>query len=100
LTPNNHRDRLIDLHGREAGIQEAILLLEALAAPMIERMAADPAGRANRERRPRIKAYQVAARRLRVRLRRVQQLAAAIEAPADVAEREAAIRKELGALGL
>jgi hypothetical protein len=96
----SRREKLIELRGQEAGLFQAIALLDALAAPMIERLEADPAGPANRQRRPRIKAYQVAATRLRTRLRKVRRLAERLEAPEDVADGEEAVKNALRDLGL
>jgi hypothetical protein len=71
----NQLDKLAYEQGVEASLAVASTILEELAEVMLERERAAAAGRkVNYARRTRIKAYQVAARRIQTRLSRQRRL--------------------------
>jgi hypothetical protein len=71
----DQQEKLAREQGIEAGLAAALNILEELAEVMLERERAAPARRkANYARRTRIKAYQVAARRIETRLNRQRRL--------------------------
>ena len=86
--------------GVEEGLATALAVLESLAGVMIEREQAAAGGKANHARRVRIKAYQVAAKRIGTRLQRQRRLLSSLETPADEQRNQAAIESALKGLGL
>ena len=77
-------EKLARAQGIEEGLSAALSILAELAEVMLEReREADPRKKANYARRTRIKAYQVASRRIATRLKRQHQLLARLESAED-----------------
>lgn len=95
------QDSLERALGVEEGLAAAIAILGELAEVMIEReREPKPGAKANHARRVRIKAYQVAARRIQTRLCRQQRLLAKMESPADDERGPMQIRADIEKLAL
>ena len=95
------RERVRHARGVEEGLAAALEVLDGLAAVMIERERQAAGKKANHARRTRIKAYQVAARRIETKLNRQRRLLARLEAPEAGAEGQAeSIRAALETLSL
>jgi hypothetical protein len=94
------RERVRHAQGVEEGLATALETLNGLAAVMIERERSAVGKKANHARRVRIKAYEVAAKRIETKLNRQRRLLARLETPADSEEQAARIRAALKALAL
>ncbi len=78
------QDKLARTQGVEEGLTVALNILNGLAEVMLEReRAAEPRRKANYARRVRIKAYQVAARRVQTLLKRQRRLLERLESAED-----------------
>lgn len=87
--------------GVEEGLASAVAILEALAEVMIGRERdAKPGAKANHARRTRIRAYQVATRRIGTLLNRQRRLLAKMETPADAERAARHIRSAVAKLAL
>ena len=86
--------------GVEEGLATALAILEELAEVMLEREREAAGKKANYARRVRIKAYQVAGKRVATRLNRQRKLLAKLETPDEDAKKAAAIQSALKGLGL
>ena len=84
----------------EEGLATALATLNDLAAVMIERERNAVGKKANYARSVRIKAYEVAAKRIETKLSRQRRLLVRLETPADAERQAAAIRSALKALAL
>jgi hypothetical protein len=93
-------ERVRHAEGVEAGLASALETLRGLAAVMIERELEAAGKKANHARRVRIKAYEVAARRIETKLRQQRRLLARLETPEDSERRAESIRTALKALAL
>lgn len=95
------QERVRHAEGVAEGLVSALEVLNGLAAVMIERER-DSAGKkkANHARRVRIKAYQVAAKRIETKLKQQRRLLARIETPADSERQAERIHAALKALAL
>lgn len=85
--------------GVEVGLTTAIEVLEGLAGVMLDRES-EPGRRPNYARRVRIKAYQVASKRLQTQLARQRRLVAKLEMPEDQLQAEHKLRAKLDDLAL
>lgn len=85
--------------GIEAGLTIALDVLQKLAEVMVEREG-EPGRRPNYARRVRIKAYQVAAKRVQTQLTRQRRIVAKLEMPEDQLKDEQRLRAELDDLAL
>lgn len=94
------RERVRHAEGVEEGLASAMEILNGLAAVMIERERKASGKKANHARRARIKAYEVAAKRIGTKLNRQRRLLAKLETPADLEQRSETIRAALDALAL
>ncbi len=94
------RERVRHAQGVDEGLAAALEILNGLAAVMIEREREAVGKKANHARRVRIKAYEVAARRIETRLKRQRRLLARLETPEDAERQAEAIRATLKALAL
>lgn len=94
------RERVRHAQGVEEGLAAALEILNGLAAVMIERERAAAGKKANHARRVRIKAYEVAARRIETRLKRQRRLLERLETPEDSERQAEAMRATLKALAL
>lgn len=93
-------ERLRHAQGVEEGLATALEILNGLAAVMIERERDASGKKANRARRVRIKAYEVAASRIETKLKRQRRLLERLETPEDSESRAEALRAALEALAL
>jgi hypothetical protein len=96
----NARERVLHAQGVEEGLATALATLNGLAAVMIDREQNAVGKKANYARRVRIKAYEVAAKRIETKLNRQRRLLARLETPADSERQAEAIRSALKALAL
>jgi hypothetical protein len=96
----NARERLLHAQGVEEGLATALETLNGLAAVMIERERAAVGKKANHARRVRIKAYEVAARRIETKLNHKRRALAKLETPEDAKRQAETIRAALKALAL
>jgi hypothetical protein len=97
----NQQEKLAYEQGVEAGLAMASTILEELAEVMLEREQAAAAGRkASYARRTRIKAYQVAARRVHTRLSRQRRLLGKLETLEDQVSAEQSLRAAVENLAL
>jgi hypothetical protein len=97
----DQQEKLAYEQGVEAGLAVASAILEELAEVMLEReRTASIARKANYARRTRIKAYQVAARRIHTRLSRQQRLLAKLETREDQLRAEQSLRAAVENLAL
>lgn len=94
------QERVRHAQGVEEGLAAALETLNGLAAVMIERERAAAGKKANHARRVRIKAYEVAAKRIETKLNRQRRLLARLETPEDSERRSEAIHAALKALAL
>ncbi len=94
------QERVLHAQGVEEGLATALATLNALAAVMVDREQNATGKKANYARRVRIKAYQVAAKRIETKLNRQRRLLARLETPADAERQAKAIRSALKALAL
>ncbi len=94
------RERVRHAQGVEEGLAAAMETLNGLAAVMIERERASVGKKANHARRTRIKAYEVAAKRIETKLNRQRRLLARLETPADSERQAERLRAALKALAL
>jgi hypothetical protein len=95
------QERVRHAEGVEEGLATALEILNGLAAVMIEReRAAAGKKKANYARRVRIKAYEVAAKRIETKLKRQRRLLARIETPADSERQAERMEAALKALAL
>ena len=95
------QERVRHAEGVEEGLATALEILNGLAAVMIEReRSAAGKKKANHARRVRIKAYEVAAKRIETKLKRQRRLLARIETPADSERQAERIQAALKALAL
>lgn len=94
------QERVRHAEGVEEGLATALEILNGLAAVMIERERSAAGKKANHARRVRIKAYEVAARRIETKLKRQRRLLARIETPADSERQAERIQAALKALAL
>lgn len=94
------RERVSHAQGVEEGLAAALEVLSGLAAVMVERERQAAGKKANRARRVRIKAYEVAARRIETRLNRQRRLLAKLETPEDAERQAESLRAALKALAL
>jgi len=87
--------------GMEEGLATALGILNQLADVMLEReRSAKPGSKANYRRRTRIKAYQVAAKRVQTQLDRQRRLLSKLQTPEDIARDQLSIRTAVEELGL
>ncbi len=86
--------------GVEEGLATALETLNGLAAVMIERERQSVGKKANHARRVRIKAYEVAARRIETKLNRQRRLLAGLETPEESERQAQSMRAALKALAL
>lgn len=94
------RERVRHAQGVEEGLAAALETLNGLAAVMIERERDAAGKKANHARRVRIKAYEVAARRIETKLKRQRRLLERLETPEDSDRQAEAMRATLEALAL
>jgi hypothetical protein len=95
------QERVLHAQGVEEGLAAALETLNGLAAVMIEReRSASGKKKANYARRVRIKAYEVAAKRIETKLGRQRRLLERLETPADSERQAETIRSALKALAL
>ncbi|HYW15552.1 MAG TPA: hypothetical protein VE891_05295 [Allosphingosinicella sp.] len=95
------RERVRHAQGLEEGLATALEILNGLAAVMIEReREASGKKKANHARRVRIKAYEVAARRIETKLKHQRRLLTKLETPEDAERQAETIRAALKALAL
>jgi hypothetical protein len=94
------RERLRHAQGVEEGLAAALATLNHLAAVMIEREREAVGKKANRARRVRIKAYEVAAKRIETKLNRQRRALARLETPEEAERQAEAIRAAVEALAL
>jgi hypothetical protein len=87
--------RVRHAQGVEEGLAAALETLNGLAAVMIERERGAVGKKANHARRVRIKAYEVAAKRIETKLNRQRRLLARLETPAG-SESSGALRRAAG----
>ena len=92
--------RVRHAQGVEEGLATALETLNGLAAVMIERERAAIGKKANHARRVRIKAYEVAAKRIETKLNRQRRLLARLETPEDAERQSETLRAALEALAL
>lgn len=85
--------------GVEAGLTIALDILDGLAEVMLDR-GREPGRRPNYARRIRIKAYQVAAKRVQTQLTRQRRRVAKLEMPEDQLKDEQKLRADLDDLAL
>ncbi|HEX9948104.1 MAG TPA: hypothetical protein VGA98_11235 [Allosphingosinicella sp.] len=97
----NQQEKLARAQGVEEGLAMALDILGDLAEVMLEReRAAKPGSKINHARRTRIKAYQVAAKRVHTRLNRQRQKLFKLETPEDRLRGEQALRAAVDDLAL
>lgn len=97
----NQPEKLAYEQGVEAGLAVALSILENLADVMLERERAAAAGqKANYARRTRIKAYQVASRRIQTRLNRQRGILAKLETLEDQLRGENSLKAVIEDLAL
>lgn len=94
------QERVRHAQGVEEGLATALETLNGLAAVMIEREHQAVGKKANHARRVRIKAYEVAARRIETKLNRQRRLLARLETPEDSERQAESLRAALKALAL
>jgi hypothetical protein len=94
------RERVLHAQGVEEGLAAALETLNGLAAVMIERERQAAGKKANHARRVRIKAYEVAAKRIETKLSRQRRLLARLETPEDRQRQSETLRAALKALAL
>ena len=94
------QERVLHAQGVEEGLAAALEALNGLAAVMIERERSAAGKKANHARRVRIKAYEVAAKRIETKLNRQRRLLARLETPADSERQSEKIHAALKALAL
>lgn len=94
------KERVRYAEGVEEGLATALEILNGLAAVMIERELEAAGKKANHARRVRIKAYQVAAKRIETKLKRQRLAPARIEPPEDSEGQAERIQAALKALAL
>ncbi|MGA9581719.1 MAG: hypothetical protein WBR13_07100 [Allosphingosinicella sp.] len=94
------RERVRYAQGVEEGLAAALETLNGLAAVMIERERDAVGKKANHARRVRIKAYEVAAKRIETKLKRQRRLLAKLETPEDSERQAETMRATLKALAL
>ena len=94
------QERLRYAQGVEEGLATALATLSDLAAVMIERERQAAGKKANHARRVRIKAYEVAARRIETKLNRQRRLLERLETPEDAERQSETLRAALKALAL
>lgn len=93
--------KLARAQGVEEGLTMALSILEDLAETMLEReRAADPRKKSNYPRRTRIKAYQVAARRIGTQLKRQHRLLERMETADDQQHDDERLRAAVANLAL
>ena len=94
------QERVMHAQGVEEGLATALATLHELAAVMVERERNSAGRKPNHARRVRIKAYQVAAKRIETKLHRQRRLLQKLETPADAERHSEAIRAALKDLAL
>ena len=95
----NQHERYDFERGLEAGLSNALGILEALAEVMLEREG-QVGRKPNYARRIRIKAYQVAGRRVQTQLTRQRRILAKLARPGDQLADEQRLRAQLKDLAL
>ncbi|MBA3676637.1 MAG: hypothetical protein H0W74_04450 [Sphingosinicella sp.] len=100
-TSAGEREKLARAQGVEEGLNGALLILNGLAEVMLEReRAADPRRKSNHARRVRIRAYQVAAKRVQTLLKKQRRLLERLESAEDRQRNDERLRAAVEHLAL